>query len=397
MAAGSPHEPGWPSLPAAAVRRRVPTGPSGPVPSARQASQGRGPGWGAAWPPPAGAQRRGAPRSERPHPAPRAASAAVSECHGASTPRGDPEEAAARLGDQLLRSEMNGRPTAARAPRPAPAPRSPARRLPAPRNPPLGGHLGCTLQSVPRSWPKLCQGRRAGLRPGGTAAAPAEPPARPGVCGAARPGRGARSGQPSRGAARAGRVRPAPPGRATEGAGTRRGAGSQVTPGTEPRVPPQPPELVPLPGSRGRRGARRVHTHLPLRGPRAARRAGGCERAPRTAAAAGARPARSALRRGGAVLIPDRRPARAAQRSAPPGRGGEGRKATSTRFPGRAARAKSSPNKLPAAGWVLRRAAGSAPRHRRRLQLQTLLPPRPPPPLFLSTALPRCLFQGDPP
>lgn len=319
----------------------------------------------------------------RPHPAPRAASAAVSECHGASTPRGDPEEAAARLGDQLLRSEMNGRPTAARAPRPAPAPRSPARRLPAPRNPPLGGHLGCTLQSVPRSWPKLCQGRRAGLRPGGTAAAPAEPPARPGVCGAARPGRGARSGQPSRGAARAGRVRPAPPGRATEGAGTRRGAGSQVTPGTEPRVPPQPPELVPLPGSRGRRGARRVHTHLPLRGPRAARRAGGCERAPRTAAAAaGARPARSALRRGGAVLIPDRRPARAAQRSAPPGRGGERRKATSTRFPGRAARAKSSPNKLPAAGWVLRRAAGSAPRHRRRLQLQTLLPPRPPPAIF---------------
>lgn len=41
----------WPSLPAAAVRRRVPTAPSGPAPLAPEASQGCGPGGGAAWPP----------------------------------------------------------------------------------------------------------------------------------------------------------------------------------------------------------------------------------------------------------------------------------------------------------------------------------------------------------
>lgn len=152
---------------------------------------------------------------------------------------------------------------AARAPAQSPLPRNPrpciptpgsrARGLPAPRNLCLAarrahssGHLGCTLQSVPRSWPELFQGRRTGLRPGWPRP---QPSPRRALASAALhvPGSGVRLGQQGRRAARAGKVRPAPPGRATEGAGMRRGTGGQVTRGAKPQAPQEPPELVALP------------------------------------------------------------------------------------------------------------------------------------------------------
>lgn len=253
----------------------------------------------------------------------------------------------ARLGNQRLRSAMNGRSPAALVParpfsslwNPWPyVPRSPLpavrRAAPSSPNPPPSGprrarssrHFGCTLQSVRRSWPKLLSRALDRAEAGRHGRGPHRVPSAPWLLSLCTAVPGHERDRGSRAAAQqgpGGSVRPrrgAPPrARGCGGAG-----GGQVTPGSKPQVPLEPPEPVALTGSLGRRAARRVHTHLPLRGPRAARRAGGCKRAPGTAAAAaGARPAHGALRRGSAVLIPDRRPAR--PRSALPLRGGVGR------------------------------------------------------------------------
>lgn len=155
---------------------------------------------------------------------------------------------------------------------------------------------------------------------------------------------------------------------------------------------------------RAARGAARPHSPSAARAPRrsprwrmqtSSRNGSGGRRRP-------ARARRSAARKRSPHPRPQARPA--AQRSAPPGRGGERRKGTSTRFPGRAARAKSSPNKLRRpAGCSERpppsrgRPAGSAPPHR-WLRLQTFTPPsRPRPPALatVSTALP--CFRGPTP
>lgn len=194
-----------------------------------------------------------------------------------------------------------------------------------------------------------------------------------------------------------------PAGTRHQGRGDVEGRGWPGDPGSKPRVPPEPPEPVALTGSLGRRAARRVHTHLLLRGPRAARRAGGCKRAPGTAAAAaGARPAHGAVRRGGTVLIPDRRPAR--PRSALPLRGGVGRGGkqpppASQVGPRGPSPFQTSSGGRPGAPSALRPAVGGL----RGLlpgtggyAYKTSLPQQPPPPApaTVSTALPKCLFQG---
>lgn len=118
-----------------------------------------------------------------------------------------------------------------------------------------------------------------------------------------RPGASPGTGERGRGAgpglrrSEAGRVVWSPPGLATEDTGKGRAGGPRGSrqPGDPPGPRPSPftPKPVALPGR-----ARRVHTHLPLRGPRFARRAGGHRRA---LCGAERNP------------IPDRRPARAVQ------------------------------------------------------------------------------------
>lgn len=165
------------------------------------------------------------------------------------------------------------------------------------------------------------------------------------------------------------------------------GGGRPGDPGSKPRVPLEPPEPVALTGSlEAARGAARPHSPSRCEGPAPLAALADANELPGTAAAAaGARPAHGALRRGSAVLIPDRRPARP-RSSAPPGRGWR-RKATSTRFPGRAARAKSSPNKLRRPAEVLQAPSAQPWAALRGLLPDTggygckpSLPSRPPPP-----------------
>lgn len=79
----------------------------------------------------------------------------------ASTPGGGPEEAAARLGDQLLRSTMN-EPGRGRAPPESPTmrPSSPesGRADPASQRARGSGYSGYTLQSAQQSWRSSANG-----------------------------------------------------------------------------------------------------------------------------------------------------------------------------------------------------------------------------------------------
>lgn len=232
-----------------------------------------------------------------------------------------------------------------------PAPRSPAGRTLLPASP-LSGPAGhatpgtrTALCKVPRGVGRALQKRRwAGLGLAGRPARAApQNPWRPGVGGAARPrpgerGRGAEKGPrrseaggsvwPRRGAL------PRARGGARSGP---RGHGQPGDPGVRTQVPSNR-SRCPCRMHR-RRGARRVHTHLPLRGPRSARRAGGRRRALCSAERSpipDRRPARGRADGPRARRAPSR-PAAAAPRSAPAGRGGERRRAASTRFPGRRA------------------------------------------------------------
>lgn len=149
-----------------------------------------------------------------------------------------------------------------------------------------------------------------------------------------------------------------------------------------------------LPGAAGR-GA---HTHLPLRGPAPPAALAPSEELPG--------------RRGGAVLIPDRRPARAAQTGRPPGTEPPRRRAQRSAPPGGVRKAESSPHPLPrsaargasplqtssAAGWVLEGPPPSRGQPAGRpeatasfgYRLRGLLPPA-----LFSTG-PGGLFQGFP-
>lgn len=193
-------------------------------------------------------------------------------------PGGGPEEAA----DQLLQSSMN-EPVRGRAPLESPAmhSRSPksGRADPAPGVPAQWsrrarntGHPGCTLQSAQRSWPSPAKRRWAGLRLAGRPARAApQNPWRPGVGGAARPrprergrgaGRGPRRSEPG------GSVWPrrgALPRARGEARSEPRGRGQPGDPGVRTQVPSNRSRCPCR--MRRRRGARRVHTHLPLRGP----------------------------------------------------------------------------------------------------------------------------------
>lgn len=230
MTAGSPCEPSRPSLPATAERRRVPTGPSGPTPQARPASAGARAGCGCRVASPQARSGVEPPAAPKTHPGPCAASAAALPALASASARATRPGAARRrrpagLGGQLLQPAMN-EPARGRArPRPGPAPRRPGFPEAALGGP--GGHAAAgtraALCKVPRGAGPGSANRagQGGGRPR-SAAAPAEPLARPGVGGAARP-------RPASGVGGAGRVsRPclgAPP----KAPGTWRVAGSQVT------------------------------------------------------------------------------------------------------------------------------------------------------------------------
>lgn len=243
VSARSPREPRWPSLPAAATRRRVPTGPSSPLPQ-RVSRPGARAGWGRRVAFPTGAQRRGVPGSAPKTPPRPALPVPPPPELPANMPGGDPEEAA----DQLLPSSMN-EPVRGRAPPESPAmhSRSPKslRADPAPGVPAQWsrrarntGHPGCTLQSAQRSWPSPAKRRWAGLRLAG------RPRRTPGVLALVAPhvpGPASEVGEPGRGRGEARREGPSGPAGVPypghgEGPGRgHEGAGSQVTPGFEPK------------------------------------------------------------------------------------------------------------------------------------------------------------------
>lgn len=264
--------------------------------------------------------------------------------------------------------------------------------------------LGLHFAKCPEELAEPAERRWAGLRLAGRPArGPAEPPA-------SWRWRASEVGEPSRGrgeARREGQSGPAAgvpyPG---HGGGARSGPRGHGQPG-DPWVRTQVPSnrsRCPCRMHR-RRGARRVHTHLPLRGPRSARRAGGHRRALCSAERSpipDRRPARGRADGPRARRAPSR-PAAAAPRSAPAGRGGERRRAASTRFPGRRA---SRPNPLqtspPQWQWLgaqraLRPASGS-PWVSPQASVTNFATPSfstpPPPPAIFSTALPRCSFHG---
>lgn len=294
----------------------------------------------------------------------------------------------------LLQPAMN-EPARGRA-RPRPRP-GPAARRPGFPEAPLGGPGG---HAAPGTLAALCKVPR-GAGPGSasragqgggrprSAAAPAEPPASPGVGGAARPG-------PASGVGGAGRV-VGPAGARRRGRPGRGGSRAARWPAAQAPVPAHYP------------GAARPHSPPAPRAPL---------RSPRWRARSSSRHGRGGPGALGAEGSPhpDRRPPGPRRRAARPpgtepprrrcaalcpcGRGGERRGAASTRFPGPAARGANPREHARSGGraWVLRRALrpalgsarGSAPRHS-RLRLQTSTPC---PPAIFSSALPRCLFHG---
>lgn len=275
------------------------------------------------------------------------------------------------------------------------------------------GQPGCTLQSARRSWLSRAKRRWAGQRLAGRPARAApQNPRHPGVGGAARPRRGAASEvrESRRGLGEARREGPSGPSRVPypgrgEGPGRgHEGTDSQVIPGFEPKsLRTRTGAGVPA-GCRG--GAGRGASTLTSRSEGPAPLAALADADERAAARSAVpsptdrRPARGRADGPRARRAPSR-PAAAAPRSAPAGRGGERRRAASTRFPGRRA---SGPSPLQTSsrsgsGWVRREpsaqpraARGSAPRL--RLQTSPPLPLLHPLLLFLAPLFLGVLFMG---